>query len=127
MSSPQSQNTSADTLGVNAQDPESVKVVEDIPEVKQPLDVDPFEVTLEPSEDPKNLSPVRKWVAVIVISSAALFFACASSMAVFAEAAIARDFGVTSEVTILGLSLYILCLGLGSVVAGPLSELYGEP
>ena len=37
-------------------------------------------VELEPHEDPKNMSPFRKWVAVVVISSASLCATCASSM-----------------------------------------------
>jgi hypothetical protein len=42
--------------------------------------LDPFHVLLEPSEDPQNLSPLRKWIVVIVISSASLCVTCASSV-----------------------------------------------
>ncbi len=37
-----------------------------------------------------------------------------------------RDFRVSKEVTILGVSLFILGLGLGPLLLGPLSEFYGR-
>lgn len=43
-------------------------------------DIDPYLVTLEPEDDPKCMSTLRRWVAVVVISSAALCVACASSV-----------------------------------------------
>lgn len=39
-----------------------------------------FEVSLELSDDPQQRSLLRKWLTVLVISSAALCVACASSV-----------------------------------------------
>lgn len=41
------------------------------------LNNDPYEVILEPSEDPLNLSTLRKWLAVLIISAGSL---CVTSM-----------------------------------------------
>ncbi|OBZ71923.1 putative drug/proton antiporter YHK8 [Grifola frondosa] len=85
-----------------------------------------FEVTLDPEDDPKDLPAFRKWIAVLVISTSALCATFASSVAGFTEAGIAKDLHTVHEVTILGISLFVLGLGLGPLVVGPLSELYGR-
>ena len=46
--------------------------------------------------------------------------------AAFTEAGLARDLHTVHEVTILSISLYVLGLGMGPLVMGPLSELYGR-
>ena len=40
----------------------------------------PWEVTLEKSEDPKNLANWHKWVIVMTVSSGTLCVTCATSM-----------------------------------------------
>lgn len=37
-----------------------------------------------------------------------------------------KQFHVSQEVTILGISLFVLGLGIGPLVAGPISEVYGR-
>ncbi|KAH9979929.1 major facilitator superfamily domain-containing protein [Lactifluus volemus] len=91
-----------------------------------PSDANPYEVCLEPTENPQELSLVRRWLSVICISSASICVTCASSMAAFVEAPVAREFHVGKEVAILGVSLFVLGLGLGPLVAGPMSEIYGR-
>jgi hypothetical protein len=44
----------------------------------------------------------------------------------FAEGGISRQFHVSEEVPILDDSLFVLGLGLGPLVAGPMSEVYGR-
>lgn len=46
--------------------------------------------------------------------------------AAFAEGGVSRDFHVSKEVSILGVSLFVLGLGIGPLVAGPMSEIYGR-
>lgn len=46
--------------------------------------------------------------------------------AAFVEVPVARQFHVSKEVAILGVSLFVLGLGLGPLVAGPMSEIYGR-
>ena len=36
------------------------------------------------------------------------------------------EFNVSKEVTVLGLSLFVMGLGLGPLLVGPLSEVYGR-
>lgn len=38
-------------------------------------------VVLEPEDNPQNLSSLRRWIAVLIISSASLCVTCASSIA----------------------------------------------
>ncbi|KAI5117818.1 hypothetical protein M0805_004948 [Coniferiporia weirii] len=83
-------------------------------------------VILEPEDDPKNMPIVRKWLIVLIISSAALCATCTSSIAASAESGEARDFHVSKEVTILAISLYVEGLGMGPLLLGPLSEFYGR-
>ncbi|KAH8108393.1 MFS transporter [Phellopilus nigrolimitatus] len=83
-------------------------------------------VSLEPEDDPKNIPHFRKWLVVLVISSAALCATCTSSIAASAESGEALDFHVSKEVTILGISLYVEGLGCGPLLLGPLSEFYGR-
>ncbi|KAH9476477.1 Efflux pump atB [Psilocybe cubensis] len=85
-----------------------------------------FQVDLDDAEKPQHLPNPRKWVAVIVISSAASCVTCASSMAGFAEKGVSRDFNVSQEVAILSISLFIVGLGIGPLLFGPLSEVYGR-
>ncbi|KAJ7222410.1 major facilitator superfamily domain-containing protein [Mycena pura] len=83
-------------------------------------------VTLDASEDPYRWSTFRKWLAVAVISSASFCVTCGSSMASFTEDAMAAEFHVSREPTILTISLYVLGLGAGPLITGPFSEVYGR-
>ncbi|KAH9928371.1 MFS general substrate transporter [Fomitopsis serialis] len=87
---------------------------------------DAFRVELDASDDPKQLPPLRKWIIIIVISTSALCTAFASSCASFTEEGIARDLHVVREVGILSISLFVEGLGLGPLITGPLSEVYGR-
>ncbi|KAL0953075.1 hypothetical protein HGRIS_007275 [Hohenbuehelia grisea] len=87
---------------------------------------DPFEVRLEAADDPQQLSSFRKWLAVIVISASSLCVTCASSVASFTENGVAREFHVSHEVTILSISIFVEGLGMGPLVVGPLSEVWGR-
>ncbi|OSX60466.1 hypothetical protein POSPLADRAFT_1075116 [Postia placenta MAD-698-R-SB12] len=90
------------------------------------LSDDKYRVVLTPDEDPKAFSALRKWTIVLVISSAALCATFASSAASFTEEGLARDLHTVHEVTILSISLYVEGLGLGPLLVGPLSEVYGR-
>ncbi|PFH48800.1 hypothetical protein AMATHDRAFT_149102 [Amanita thiersii Skay4041] len=92
-----------------------------------PLIFDPaFKVLLDETDDPQCMPTLRKWVAITVISSAALCVTSASSLAAFTESGIEREFGVSHTVAILGISLFVAGLGTGPLLAGPLSEVYGR-
>ncbi|SJL02662.1 related to multidrug resistant protein [Armillaria ostoyae] len=85
-----------------------------------------FEVVLDETDDPQSMSPFRKWVIIVIISCASLCVTCASSVASFAEQGVAKDFHVSHTVTILSISLFVEGLGLGPLLVGPLSEVYGR-
>ncbi|KAH8104536.1 MFS general substrate transporter [Cristinia sonorae] len=72
------------------------------------------------------MSKLRRWIIVVVISTAAMCVTSCSSAAAFTEEGTKEDFGVSNEVAILGVSLFVQGLGLGPLLAGPLSELYGR-
>ena len=77
---------------------------------------DPYQVLLEQGDDPKNMALARKWIAVIVIALGSMCVTCSSSVAAFTEGAMADEFGVPIEVTVLGLSLFVLGLGMGPLL-----------
>lgn len=113
------------------QDVEKPSTPKEFAQVREDMD-SPYLVELSPEDDPKNLSTFRKWLVVSIISSSALCVTCASSVvsvfalstpavpadalgqkAAFTEAGVARDFHVSKEVSILGVSLFVQ--GLGNV------------
>ncbi|KAI0344703.1 MFS transporter [Trametopsis cervina] len=101
--------------------------INDAPRSKEEQDEDDkYLVHLDAEDDPKQMSVMRKWIILIVVCSAALCATCASSMAGFAEAGVSQDFHVAKEVAILGISMYVLGLGLGPLLIGPLSEVHGR-
>ncbi|ETW81890.1 major facilitator superfamily [Heterobasidion irregulare TC 32-1] len=85
-----------------------------------------YEVTLGPEDDPQQLPLLRRWLAVVTISCASVCVTCTSSAAAFTEAGVAREFHVSREVTVLAISLFVMGLGVGPLLVGPLSEVYGR-
>lgn len=90
---------------------------------------DPNEVTFDgPSDtyDPLTQPTLRKWIAVGAVSSGAVCVTCASSMASSTYTGIETDLGISKEVAILTVSLFVAGLGLGPLLLGPLSEFVGR-
>ncbi|KAK4541515.1 hypothetical protein LTR36_007961 [Oleoguttula mirabilis] len=77
-------------------------------------------------ENPQNWSNGRKWW--ISICTAALTFVVSFGSSIFSTATTvtAAEFGVSSEVMILGVTLYVIGFACGPLVWGPLSEVYGR-
>lgn len=90
---------------------------------------DPFLVGLDVEEDPRNMPRFRKWLIMFVVCTGALCSTCSTSMvrtgpvrreytlmllgqAAFAEGGVSRDFHVSKEVAILGVSLSIGGIGM---------------
>lgn len=87
------------------------------------------EVDWDGSSDPRfprNLPVWRKWVIVCITSSTALCVTCTSSLYTSTYDQIQKEFSCSRIVATLGLSLFILGLGLGPMLLAPLSELYGR-
>ncbi len=81
-------------------------------------------VTFPPGdpENPRNWPTWRKWSIVIVIMFIDLTVSFAASGFSPAAKKFAKDFGVSSEVGTLGLSLCVLGFALGPMTLAPLSE-----
>lgn len=88
-----------------------------------------FEVRFDGDSDPMNprsLSKTRKWVIVAIVSAGSTCVTCASSMYTLTYGQITTEFHVSRVVATLGLSLFVMGLGLGPMILGPLSEFYGR-
>ena len=81
-------------------------------------------VTFPPGdpENPRNWPTWRKWSIVIAIAFIDLTVSFAASGFSPATKKFAKDFGVSSEVGTLGLSLCVLGFALGPMTLAPLSE-----
>ena len=88
-----------------------------------------FEVSFSGNADPLNprsFSKIRKWTIVLIVSSGSTCVTCASSMYTLTYSQITEEFHVSRVVATLGLSLFVMGLGLGPMILGPLSEFYGR-
>ncbi|KAI0790633.1 MFS general substrate transporter [Abortiporus biennis] len=89
--------------------------------------VEKFEVTeLEPSEDPQILPKWRKWLTVLILNAGVICVTGSSSMASFAEVPTSLEFHVSTEVTTLSISLFVMGLGVGPLICGPFAEVIGQ-
>ncbi|KAH7097694.1 MFS general substrate transporter [Auriculariales sp. MPI-PUGE-AT-0066] len=90
------------------------------------VEVDVFEVTLDPSDDPQAQSGRKKWIQVLTICTAASCVTCFSSVAGFTQPAIQQTFHISPTVSILPISLFVAGLGCGPLLLAPLSEFFGR-
>ena len=134
LEAPTPRRASETTLRNTDDDPETLNVSIPTPQKFDETDKssDKYLVTLDESEDPKQLPGYRKWIAVSVISAGAFCATSASSMvrtvcfikvclacvvliwrvkAAFTEPGVGHALHVGHEVTILGVSLFVLGLG----------------
>lgn len=81
---------------------------------------------LDDIEDATNLSRLRKWIIIGIISFGSLHVTCVSSVWTLASPAIIEHFGISHEVSVLGISLFIWGLGTGSIFLSPISEFHGR-
>jgi len=75
---------------------------------------------------PYQLLNARKWLITIIVANGAACVASTSSIYASADSAIQSLFQVTHDISVLGLSLFLLGLGLGPLLLSPLSEFYGR-
>lgn len=89
---------------------------------------DPYIIEWLPGEsaDPYQWSKFRRWMITLVAAIATLCVAFASSVYSGATLYIAEHFGVSRELSIAGVSLFVLGFALGPLVWAPLSEMYGR-
>ncbi|KAF2205973.1 MFS general substrate transporter [Delitschia confertaspora ATCC 74209] len=97
-------------------------------EKQEPSQTD-FVVSFTGDDDPRNpksMSTVRKWLIVIIVSATSLCVACTSSLYVGAYGQLEKEFDSSEVVVTLGLSLFVVGLGLSPMLLAPLSEFYGR-
>lgn len=88
----------------------------------------PYIVDFIPS-DPRNptaFTPGKKWLITLVQAGATLSVAFASSAYSGGVGDVIRDFGVSQEVAILGVSLFVLGFAVGPLLWAPMSEMFGR-
>lgn len=81
-------------------------------------------VTFPPGdpENPRNWPLWRKWSIVLVIAVIDLTLSFIASGFSPSSSKFSKEFGVSSEVATLGLSLCVLAFGIGPMTLAPLSE-----
>lgn len=77
-------------------------------------------------EDMRNISKLRKWIIVITVSVTSFCVTCTSAAWSMASDNIMEHFGISHEVSTLGISLYVFGLGLGGIFLSPISEYHGR-
>ncbi|KAF2167553.1 hypothetical protein M409DRAFT_54148 [Zasmidium cellare ATCC 36951] len=77
-------------------------------------------------ENPMNWSPYCKAFITVQLGFMALCASLASSIISPAETVIAAKFGVSQEVTVLTVSLFVLGFAVGPLMWAPISEVYGR-
>lgn len=89
---------------------------------------DPYLVEYIPNDprNPMEWGQVKKWVIIMTVAIATLAVAFISSAYSGATRPIIEEFGISQEVSILGISLFVLGFAIGPLLWAPLSELYGR-
>ncbi|KAL6237566.1 hypothetical protein BDW75DRAFT_238177 [Aspergillus navahoensis] len=90
---------------------------------------DPYIVTWLPDGDPRDpmqWSRLRKWLYTFQVAIATLAVTLVSSAYSGGLQGIMSEFDISSEVGILGLSLFVFGFAIGPLVWAPLSEIYGR-
>lgn len=93
-----------------------------------PTKNDPNLIEFSPNdpEDPRNWSPLRKWSKIIAITIANLTVIWNASGYTTAQMMFEEQWGVSAEVSVLPLTLYVLGLAVGPMLLAPLSEYFGR-
>ncbi|KAH7346295.1 major facilitator superfamily domain-containing protein [Rhexocercosporidium sp. MPI-PUGE-AT-0058] len=91
---------------------------------------DPYDVVWEGGDmdpsNPRSMTLARKWLVVLIVSASSLCVTCTSSIYTSTYGQITKEFHCSKIVATLGLSLFIMGLGVGPMLLGPLSEFYGR-
>ncbi|KAL2069451.1 hypothetical protein VTL71DRAFT_14130 [Oculimacula yallundae] len=94
------------------------------------VEKDPFDVVWEGGDmdplNPRSMTKARKWLVVLIVSASSLCVTCTSSIYTSTYGQITKEFHCSKIVATLGLSLFIMGLGLGPMLLGPLSEFFGR-
>ncbi|KAI2469668.1 MFS general substrate transporter [Annulohypoxylon bovei var. microspora] len=91
-------------------------------------EADPYLVKWIPDDprNPMNFSPLKRWSITMVVAVATLAVALVSSAYSGGIAEIIIAFRISTEVAILGVSLFVVGFAVGPLMWAPLSELFGR-
>lgn len=81
---------------------------------------------VDDKENVRNVSKLRKWIWALILVSVSTELTALSSVWGNANAQLMDEYDSSLTVTELGLSLYVLGMGIGPLVTAPLSEFYGR-
>jgi hypothetical protein len=84
-----------------------------------------YEVNFLGDDDPRNpraIPTFRKWIYVLIISSTSLCVTCTSSLYTATYGQIQKEFHTSNIVATLGLSMFVVGLGISPMILAPLSE-----
>ncbi|RFU74475.1 major facilitator superfamily transporter [Trichoderma arundinaceum] len=91
---------------------------------------DPYEVGWDNGDNdplcPRSFSKARKWLIVFIVAGGSLTVTCASSIYTSTYTQMEAEFHNSHEVSILGLSTFVLGIAVGPMMLSPLSEFYGR-
>ncbi|KAI5462066.1 major facilitator superfamily domain-containing protein [Mariannaea sp. PMI_226] len=96
---------------------------------KEPVTTEPTSIELDwdnEPENPRNWSKGQKAMQVVMLSSTAFLASVGTSILSPARTQIMEEFNVSSTVALVPLTMYVLALGFGPVIGGPLSETIGR-
>ncbi|KAI1391509.1 MFS general substrate transporter [Hypoxylon trugodes] len=77
-------------------------------------------------ENPKNWSKLYKWYCTMVVAATCFVVAFSSSVVTADIIGVADEFGVSEEVALLSITLFVVGFGVGPMAFAPLSEIYGR-
>lgn len=85
-------------------------------------------VTFEPhdKDNPKNWSKAYKWYCTMVVAGTCFVVAFASSVITADIAGVVEEFGVSEELALVSISIFVVGFGVGPMIFAPLSEVYGR-
>ena len=92
-------------------------------------DADSIIVTFNSPSDPlnpQNWSDARKWTYTVLIGATGFIVSGAAAFDTPVTPQAAEYFGVSEDVALLSTTLYMIALGLGSLVSAPFSETVGR-
>ena len=110
-------------------DPDQDNKDEEIRQQKKEQEGDPNLVEWDGPDDPENplnWKVSKKWIITVSLGFMTFCVTFASSAFSNATVPVAREFGVSTEVTTLGTSLFVLGFAFGPLLWGPASEVFGR-
>nr|OQO24764.1 hypothetical protein B0A51_07789 [Rachicladosporium sp. CCFEE 5018] len=81
---------------------------------------------LNDKENPKNWSKAYKWWCAMVVAVTCFVVAFNSAVVTADLVGVSKEFGVTDEVSLLTITLFVVGFGVGPMVFAPLSEILGR-